>query len=114
MEIEVIDGKLFLNGKPLKLIGVNRHDAHPDFGYAVPKSIQIQDLQMLKKAGFNCIRGSHYPQSEAFLSLCDELGIMVWQEFPLACNEYPDDDHYLAVLEKEATAIVRKLRSHPP
>ena len=79
-KIEVIDGKLFLNGKPLKLIGVNRHDTHPDFGYAVPFSIRCQDIHLLKKMGANCIRGCHYPQSEEFLDLCDRTGMLVWEE----------------------------------
>ena len=46
-------------------------------------------------------------------SICDELGIMVWQEFPLACNNYVATPHYLQVLEQEATAIVKKIRRHP-
>jgi len=57
--------------------------------------------------------GGGYVNKEAFFDICDELGIMVWQEFPLACNEYPDEDHYLSVLKNEATNIVRRLRTHP-
>jgi len=45
--------------------------------------------------------------------LCDEIGIMVWQEFPLACNDYPDDPAYLDVLKNEATNIVQRLHNHP-
>lgn len=78
--IEVKNGELFLNGNKLFLAGVNRHDAHPDFGYAIPQSIQVQDVLMLKAAGFNCIRGCHYPQSNDFLSLCDRVGMLVWEE----------------------------------
>lgn len=59
------------------------------------------------------IWGGGFINKESFYDLCDELGIMVWQELPLACNEYPDDEDYLAVLEKEAIAIVRRLRTHP-
>ncbi|MBE6936083.1 MAG: hypothetical protein E7458_06210 [Ruminococcaceae bacterium] len=59
------------------------------------------------------IWGGAFVNKESFFELCDEKGIMVWQEFPLACNEYPDDPHYLAVLEHEARAIVRRLRTHP-
>lgn len=72
-------------------------------------------LALVKEANMNLLRiwGGGFVNHEAFYELCDELGIMVWQEFPLACNEYPDDDHYLSVLEQEATSIVRRLRSHP-
>ena len=72
-------------------------------------------LGLVKDANMNILRiwGGGFINKESFYDLCDELGIMVWQEFPLACNEYPDDEDYLKVLEKEATAIVRRLRTHP-
>ncbi len=72
-------------------------------------------LTLVKDAHMNTLRiwGGGFINKESFYDLCDEMGIMVWQEFPLACNEYPDDAHYLTVLEKEATAIVRRLRTHP-
>jgi len=61
---------------------------------------------------FRCWGGSGI-NKQAFYDLCDKLGIMVWVEFPLACNCYPDDPHYLSVLEQEGSAIIRSLRSHP-
>ena len=72
-------------------------------------------LKLVKDANMNILRiwGGGYVNREDFFELCDEMGIMVWQEFPLACNEYPDEDHYLSVLEQEATSIVRRLRTHP-
>lgn len=72
-------------------------------------------LKLVKDANMNILRiwGGGYVNKESFFELCDTLGIMVWQEFPLACNEYPDDDGYLAVLKQEATTIIRRLRSHP-
>ena len=72
-------------------------------------------LTLVKNANMNILRiwGGGFVNKESFFDLCDEMGIMVWQEFPLSCTEYPDNDGYLAVLEKEATAIVRRLRTHP-
>ena len=72
-------------------------------------------LTLVKDANMNILRiwGGGFINKESFYDLCDEKGIMIWQEFPLACNEYPDDEDYLAVLEKEATAIVKRLRTHP-
>lgn len=72
-------------------------------------------LRLVKDAYMNILRiwGGGFVNKECFYDLCDELGIMVWQEFPLACNEYPNDEDYLSVLRKEATAIVRRLRTHP-
>ena len=73
-------GELLLNGQPLRLRGYNRHDAHPQFGPAMPDELWIEDLQILRDLGCNFIRGCHYPQSQRFLDLCDQLGVLVWEE----------------------------------
>ena len=78
--IETQGTKLLLNGRELRLMGYNRHDSHPEFGAAVPPSLMAADLQMVKAQGSNFIRGSHYPQRETLLQLCDKLGILVWEE----------------------------------
>ncbi|MGC6505748.1 MAG: glycoside hydrolase family 2 protein [Coraliomargaritaceae bacterium] len=78
--VETKGNALQLNGEPLKLLGFNRHEAHPTFGAAVPIQQQIADLQLIKDLGCNFIRGSHYPQDDSFLDLCDQLGILVWEE----------------------------------
>lgn len=72
-------------------------------------------LTAVRDAHMNILRvwGGGFVNRERFYELCDAMGILVWQEFPLACNEYPDDDGYLAVLEQEARSIVRRLRTHP-
>ncbi len=72
--------KLLLNGKAVKLYGVNRHESHPTTGAAVPPQIIQTDVSMLKNAGFNFIRGSHYPQRKTLLELCDRMGMLVWEE----------------------------------
>ena len=78
--IETKGTKLLLNGKELRLMGYNRHDSHPEFGAAVPPALMAADLQMVKAQGSNFIRGSHYPQRETFLKLCDKMGILIWEE----------------------------------
>lgn len=72
-------------------------------------------LNLIKDANMNIIRvwGGGVVNKEVFYSICDELGIMVWQEFTLACNNYPNDEKYLSVLETQATGIVKRLRLHP-
>ena len=72
-------------------------------------------LTLIRDANMNIIRvhGGGPINKECFYDICDEYGIMVWQEFPLACNNYPDDDGLLAVIEKEATAIINRLKTHP-
>lgn len=79
-QIEARDGKLYLNGKELFLKGVNRHDQTPVFGACVPESQWVYDLQNLKALGGNFIRGAHYQQAGRFLDLCDEMGVLVWEE----------------------------------
>jgi beta-glucuronidase len=71
---------LLLNGEKIKLVGYNRHEAHPQFGAATPDALTIEDIRKIKSQGCNFIRGCHYPQKEAFLDACDRLGMLVWEE----------------------------------
>ena len=73
-------GQLLINGVSVKLKGVNRHDSHPEKGYAVSKEDVKKDLLMMKQNNINCIRCSHYPNHPYLYSLCDELGIYVIDE----------------------------------
>jgi beta-mannosidase len=72
-------------------------------------------LVLAKEANFNLLRnwGGGIVNKEDFFELCDELGLMVWQEFPLACNLYEDDPHYLQVLDQESRSIIARVRRHP-
>ncbi len=71
---------ILLNGVPLKIRGVNRHEFHPDYGHAVPLYLTEQDLILLKKNNIADIRTCHYPNSKGFYDLCDKLGILVMCE----------------------------------
>ncbi len=73
----------YLNGKKIKLIGLNRHQSYPYVGYAMPESAQKKDADLLKyELGVNLVRTSHYPQSRHFLDRCDEIGLLVFEEIP--------------------------------
>ena len=73
----------YLNGRKIKLMGLNRHQGYPIVGYAMPKSIQEEDADILKfKLGLNIVRQSHYPQSEHFLNRCDGIGLLTVNEIP--------------------------------
>lgn len=71
-------------------------------------------IQLAKENHFNMFRcwGGAPVNKESFFDLCDEMGIMVWQEFPLACNCYKDDEHYLEVLNSESKAIINRVKQH--
>ena len=77
-----VDG-FFLNGKKVKLRGLNRHQSYPYVGYAMPQSMQELDADILKnELALNAVRTSHYPQSQYFIDRCDEIGLLVFTEIP--------------------------------
>jgi beta-glucuronidase len=79
-EIESREGQLWLNGEPLQLQGVNRHEAQVLTGPVLSTAQKLHDILLLKDLGCNFVRGSHYQQDQEFLDLCDEHGILVWEE----------------------------------
>jgi len=72
-------------------------------------------LRLARDGNFNLLRswGGGIVNPEAFFDQCDELGLLVWQEFPLSCNPYPDDREYLRILDQESRSIIGRLRQHP-
>lgn len=102
----------YLNGKKLKIRGLNRHQSYPYVGYAMPKSMQRLDADLLKKElGLNAVRTSHYPQSHYFLERCDELGLLVFTEFP--GWQHIGDDAWKAQAVANAEDMIRQYRNHP-
>lgn len=79
-KIEVRGNVLYLNNKPLKLCGVNRHDYDPDTGWTLPDERYRQDVAIMKRHNINAIRTSHYPNDERLYDVCDEMGILVMDE----------------------------------
>ncbi len=82
-QVEIVGEKILVNGKPLLIRGVNRHDYDPDFGWAVPTERYIEDLNIMKRANINAIRTSHYPNDPKLYDLCDEYGFWVMDECDL-------------------------------
>ncbi len=111
-----VDGReILVNDEPVKLRGFNRHEAHPQFGHAVPPAVQMADVQLLKAMHCNFVRGSHYPQDERFLDLCDEAGLLVWSEAigwqhtaEHLCNE-----RFLKLQEQQIDEMVAAAANHP-
>lgn len=79
-QVGVAGGRITLNGEPLKLKGFCRHEGHPEFGPALPQALVASDLAILEDLGCNFVRGAHYCQDQRFLSLCDERGLLVFEE----------------------------------
>lgn len=72
-----------LNGKPLKLMGVCRHQDQKPMGIALSDEMHRRDMKLIKDMGANFLRLAHYPQDESVLRACDELGLLVWEEIPV-------------------------------
>ena len=102
----------FLNGKHIKLRGLNRHQCWPYMGYAVPDRAQALDADILKyELGCNAVRTSHYPQSHAFINRCDEIGLLVFTEIPGWQHIGGEDWKNQAV--KNVREMVIQYRNHP-
>ena len=102
----------YLNGVKIKLRGLNRHQCWPYVGYAMPKSMQRMDADILKnELGLNAVRTSHYPQSHHFIDRCDELGILVFTEIPGWQNIGDEAWKEQAVINTRE--MVTQYRNHP-
>lgn len=86
------NGIYLFNGKPVKFYGVNRHDFHPEKGYAVSREDMLNDVKLMKALNVNAVRTSHYPSSPLFYELCDEYGLYVMSESDLENHGYTRSD----------------------
>ncbi|MGN0666867.1 MAG: glycoside hydrolase family 2 TIM barrel-domain containing protein [Huintestinicola sp.] len=84
------NGVLMLNGTPIKIRGVNRHDSDPYVGYAVNYEHMLRDLTLMKQHNINAVRCSHYPNAPEFLKLCDRMGFYVIDEADLEAHGSAD------------------------
>ncbi len=106
-----VDG-FFLNGRRFRLFGLDRHELFPYAGSAMPARTMRHDAEILRRQ-FNCniVRCSHYPQSEAFIEACDELGLMLWEELP--GWQYLGDAAWKELAVRDVRDMVRRDRNHP-
>jgi beta-galactosidase len=86
--VELVDRVFCINGSPIKLRGVNRHEHHPDSGRAVPYEFMKKDLLLMKSHNINAIRTSHYINDPRLYDLADELGLWILDEADLECHGF--------------------------
>lgn len=114
-------GEVFkINGKNVKLRGVNRHDHHPITGRYVDDATYEQDIRLMKQANINFLRTSHYPDREYLYELCDRWGIYVMDEanqeshgYGYANREMGEDPEWKDAHVDRAVSLVQRDKNHP-
>jgi beta-galactosidase len=115
--IEVRDRMLLVNGKRVLIKGVNRHDHHDTKGKALDRATMRLDGLTMKRANFNAVRTSHYPNDPYWLDVCDELGFYVIDETNLESHDYFNqiarDRRYTSAFVERALRMVERDKNHP-
>ncbi|MGW2458178.1 glycoside hydrolase family 2 TIM barrel-domain containing protein [Streptomyces sp. NPDC001761] len=120
--VELSDGLIKVNGRPVLFKGVNRHEWHPEKGRALDLATMREDVLLMKRHNVNAVRTSHYPPHPAFLDLCDEYGLWVIDECDLETHGFTeqgwrdnpvDDDRWTPALLDRAARMVERDKNHP-
>jgi beta-galactosidase len=116
-EVE-IKGRIFLvNGTPVKLKGVNRHENWPDVGHAITEAQMIRDLELIKQGNCNLVRTSHYSDDPRWYELCDEFGIFLVAEANVECHGYSgrfdEEPTMKAAIIDRNVANTENFKNHP-
>ncbi|MEP7114155.1 MAG: glycoside hydrolase family 2 TIM barrel-domain containing protein, partial [Ilumatobacteraceae bacterium] len=115
--VELVDRQLLVNGQPIWIFGVNRHDHHPDRGKAVNADDIRQDLQVMRAHNITAVRTCHYPNDSVLYDLCDELGMYVIDEANIESHAYNvsicDDARYRPAFVERGARMVQRDRNHP-
>jgi len=113
-EVSGRGGVLRVNGEPIKLRGVCRHDEYPDVGIATRPEQWLQDIRLMKAANINAVRTVHYPPAQGFIDLCDEMGMWVVEECPMGYGgDLGSDPSFASSTLLRAYETVTRDRNHP-
>lgn len=117
--VEISDGLLKLNGQPLLIRGVNRHEHHPEKGQVVDEATMRRDIELMKQHNFNAVRCSHYPNHPLWYRLCDSYGLYVVDEANIETHgmvpmsRLSDDPLWLPAMSERVSRMVQRDRNHP-
>lgn len=118
--VEITDGILTVNGKPVHIRGVNRHEFDPDTAFAATRQRMIQDITLMKQHNINAVRGSHYPNHSEWYRLCDYYGLYVVDEANVEAHGLAysstgpsHDPKWRAQIVERASRMVQRDRNHP-
>ncbi|MCK8076044.1 beta-galactosidase [Vibrio sp. 1CM2L] len=118
-KVEMTDGQLKLNGKPLLIRGVNRHEHHPELGHVMTEEDMIRDICLMKQYNFNAVRTAHYPNHPRWYELCDEYGLYVCDEANIEThgmqpmNRLSADPQWAHAYMSRYTQMVMRDKNHP-
>lgn len=116
-EVCVKDGRLLINGRPIRLYGVNRHEHDPDTGRAVSPERMIQDITLMKRFNINAVRTAHYPNDPRWYDLCDQYGIYVMDEANIETHgirgALANDPDWQAAFLDRGIRMVQRDKNHP-
>ena len=87
-KVEIRGGQLLVNGKPILIKGVNRHEMEPNTGYYVTREEMVRDIREMKRLNMNAVRTCHYPDTPLWYDLCDEYGLYVVDEANVESHGY--------------------------
>ena len=110
-------GRFLVNGVPIRLRGVNRHEMDPCLGHVMTEERMLQDIMLMKQANINAVRTCHYPNTERWYELCDSLGLYVMDEADLEEHglrgQLASDPTWAAAWLDRTQRLVIRDRNHP-
>jgi beta-galactosidase/beta-glucuronidase len=116
-QVELIDGQIHVNGVPILIRGVNRHEHDPDTGHTVTVESMIQDILLMKRFNINAVRTCHYPDDPRWYDLCDQYGLYVWDEANVESHGVWDmltkDPAWKTAFLERGIRLVERDKNHP-
>ncbi|NLS14078.1 beta-galactosidase [Vibrio sp. SM6] len=118
-KVEIIAGQLQLNGKPVLIRGVNRHEHHPELGHVMTEYDMVRDICLLKQNNFNAVRTAHYPNHPRWYELCDQYGLYVCDEANIEThgmqpmNRLSSNPQWAHAFMSRYTQMVMRDKNHP-
>ena len=116
-KVEIKDGMMLVNGKQVRLRGVNRHEMDPETGHVMTEERMVEDIRLMKQCNINAVRTCHYPNTERWYELCDEYGMYVMDETDIEEHglrgTLASDPTWAAAFIDRTQRMVMRDRNHP-
>ncbi|MFN8459908.1 MAG: glycoside hydrolase family 2 TIM barrel-domain containing protein [Anaerolineae bacterium] len=116
-QVELKNGQIHLNGRPILIKGVNRHEHDPQTGHAITVASMQADIRLMKQFNLNAVRTCHYPNGPAWYNLCDQYGLYLFAEANLECDGALDrlsrDPAWQTAFLERVSRMVEQFKNHP-